>query len=50
MVKGLLNDRQELEALFDELAEELVELGKRVEIVMPRKQPMWLIHLVTDRS
>ena len=34
MVKGLLSDRHELEALFDDLAEELVELGKRVEIVM----------------
>jgi hypothetical protein len=34
VVEGLLNDRHELEALFDELADELLQLGTRAEIVM----------------
>lgn len=34
MTHGLLTDRGELEALFDELAQELAQLGTTVEIVM----------------
>lgn len=34
MATGLLNDRAELEALFEELAEELAPLQVVVEVVM----------------
>src|SRR5436190_10814124 len=34
MARGLLNDRRELEALFDELADELARLGASLDVVM----------------
>jgi hypothetical protein len=34
MARGLLDDRSELEALFDELAEELARLGISADVVM----------------
>lgn len=34
MTRGLLNDRDELEALFEELARELTDLGATADVVM----------------